>query len=716
VASSPFPFLLAHILQVVSDLAITPPLSPYAQDEEYFIPDAQVCEVPAASDPGSMLSDDLKAAESVIVQKELQRDILLIPDVDTPKLSPLLNTSTLNKQPNARSTRIESPLSPFTPPLRSSNEGPDIPGLLRSMNIDDTSSHPDTSEIDAGQTFDTDGTFDNNLQTVIEENAATMMRSIDQERISIEDAMARIEVPILDFSIPEPEWHALPMNVMAHLQWLFESYSVEIPRCAQNSRADPQLRWVPFLQKVDTQTLIKEIIHCDRDLPRLLDFPDAKEVLTSANYVWKQPGLAILREPESEDDLEKVASPVKSVDDLASLARKRRLEDIFVDEDQPLSSGSESFVDLIVPSQDRKPYQQVPKRDRTRQGDLLPGRADSNSAVSILLSNFIDIRTAKRQKQDRSSFFPTKPEAETIPVLSSKTLRPIEKTPSLPKTIERPGKKVESLTPCPKLGTLNAPTKLIKGLTLSRGLFSHLEELYPTAEIIERDFDRWNTITWDHHSVLRSPVVSSLAAEADIIISPATGIIVTTLLKVIQKPLPSQEGQSAIRERVSGVALRYERLIVLVSEGNMVDETVRDLTPSEMTLYAEFVGFAAALETRVEVFYVGGGEVTLATWLVSFAARYGLEAAETQEHLIQDETQWELFLRRAGFNAYAAQSILACLKTPGSISVEEDKCFDCGLAAFVKMTPGERVQRFQNLMGGKSVLNRVNRILEMRWR
>ncbi|KAJ8110606.1 hypothetical protein ONZ43_g5831 [Nemania bipapillata] len=275
--------------------------------------------------------------------------------------------------------------------------------------------------------------------------------------------------------------------------------------------------------------------------------------------------------------------------------------------------------------------------------------------------------------------------------------------------------KMKLQAPCPEINIPNTPTKLIKGLTLNRGLLSKLEQLYPTAEIIERDFDRWNTVTWGHQSILRPTIISSLAAEADVIVSPATGIIVTTLLKVIQKVLPGHTGQSSIRERLVSVALRYERLIVLVSEGNTEDETTRDLTPPETTAYADFISFAAGFDYKIEVFYVGGGEATLAKWLVSFAVRYAPEAAQTQARLIQDETQWEVFLRRAGFNAYAAQSILVLIKGRDSTDKEGDEFDNYGLAQFMTLTEAQRLDCFRTLMGGEKVLKRVNKMLEMRW-
>ncbi|KAI0879418.1 hypothetical protein GGS24DRAFT_511902 [Hypoxylon argillaceum] len=701
----------------VRDLAVTPPLSPYTDHEEFFIPDAEVCEVPIASDSSSMLSDDLKLAESAVLQRELEQCISPVLDSDCLKLSPLLDPPEISiERPKVSLIKMESPLSPITSPLRPTNSGPNIPALLKSMDLDYALSNSKSSKRDDLKVKDQNEMIDPSLQTFIEESAMIVLKSIEQEHISIVDAIARVEVPITDFSIPEPEWKSLPMDARVHLKWLSEVYKIDIPPSKKNSRADAKLRWIPFLQNMDWQTLTKESIDCERDLSQVLNFLDAQEIPTSANYVWKQPGVAILRELECEECLEDIRSPRNVKYDLASLARKRRLENNFVELTIDPSPSSSPSVDLIAPRRYTKLPRRAPPENLSGRPNLLPS-LESNLAVSTLLSNYMDMHTEKRRKQDKSLFFLPTSNAEVEPqsVSNPGSTQLKRNSTSLTMATKVVRERIIQQAPCPKIGVSNTPIKLIKGLTLSRGLLSKLEQLCPTAEIIERDFDRWNTVAWGHHSILRSTVASSLSTEADVIISPATGIIVTTLLKVIQKVLPGKTGQSPIRERINFVALRYERLIVLVSEGNAVDETVRDLTPSETTAYAEFIGFITGVDSKVEVYYVGGGEVTLAKWLVSFAVRYASEAAEIQGQLIQDETQWEVFLRRAGFNAYAAQAILVRLKGRDDDSREENEYSKYGLAAFMMMTEAERLHNFRDLMGGEKVLKRINRILETRW-
>ncbi|KAI0446752.1 hypothetical protein F4803DRAFT_502346 [Xylaria telfairii] len=686
------------------NLTVTPPLSPYMEHEEPFIPDVDACDVPVASDLSLILSDELKVAESAALRNEHESEATPIVDADTPWSSLSLDPPGLViGLPKIRSIRMESPLSPITSPFTHPSEGVNIPTILKSIDIDHVLSDSGSPGVSDLQIDGKKDTLDVKLKTVMEDSAAAVMRNIEQEHISIAEAISRVEVPVLDFSIPDPEWHILPMDTRVHLKWLCKSYSIKTPR-PRHSRADSKLCWLPFPKIIDRKALTKETIDYSSDLLQSINFPDPKEVPTSVDYVWKRPGLAILRELESEECLEEIMLPVNVTPDLTGLARKRRLEMNAVEVGRNFSPESDSSIDLVAPSLHK------------RRTNLLPS-LESNSAVSTLLSNYIDIHTSKRRKQDKSSYFRSTPKAEVRlqPLSIREPSRLAGNNLGLSKPAERPEKKVGLQAPCPR-DALNAPTKLIKGLTLSRKLFFGLEQYYPNAEIIERDFDRWNTIAWGQYSVSTSTLVSFLAAEADVIVSPATGIIATTLLEVIQKPPPGHRGQSLIRERISRIALRYERLVVLVSEANAVDETVRDLTPQETIAYAEFIGFATALDSKVNVFYVGGGEATLLQWLCSFVARHTPEATQIQEHIIQDETQWELFLRCAGFNAYAAQAVLCRLKLGDHTAVGESECSKPGLVTFITMTDVERLQRFRDLMGGESVLNRVNKTLATKWR
>ncbi|KAI0854220.1 hypothetical protein F5Y00DRAFT_256719 [Daldinia vernicosa] len=696
--------------RVLRDLALTPPLSPYPQNEGYFIPEDVACQVPLSSDNSTLLDDDLTKAEADLLREDdYHPDIPSLVDLEPLTIPP----SDDFKLPGATrlkidSIKVEGPLSPLNSIPSSSELAVDMVDLARCVDIDHVLDKQRSIIPDAKGVKDPNGIFSDDVMTAFVEKAKYIKRSIEQEKLQAADAMARIEIPTMDFSIPDPNWKEIEPKPASQLAWIERTYEAfNVPPWPKDTQAERALRWFPFPSKMGHVSM-NEIIVDDGTAKVLLNFSGPLEVPTSGEYVWKQPGLAILREWDDDDEEEQELPYVSGEErNIESLVRKRRLE-------LNNSSDSASPVGVVrAPQATGTESCQTSLDEQGQHSHLLLGCNDA-SATSTLLSNYLDFHIPKRQKNMKSSFFPTfAKEADDLKTkvdlsTSAKSLldetlvsKPeLEREPAIP-------------APCPPLQPILTRTKIIKALTLERGVLSRLEKSHPNIEIIERDFDRWNSSAWNRNSVSRSPITSPLAAEADVIVSPATGIVIITLLRAIQKPPPGQKGVSKIRERIRSVALRYERLIILVSEGNRVDETARSLTPAECAGYADFVGFTTGLDTNVQVYYVGGGDDTLVKWLVFFLVRHAPDAEALEDIIIQEESLWELFLRRAGMNAYAAQAILGQLKAPDDIP--EERAGKYGLPAFIRMAPKERVQAFQSLMGGERVLNRVNETLETQW-
>ncbi|KAI1806710.1 hypothetical protein F4811DRAFT_560338 [Daldinia bambusicola] len=674
--------------RILRDLALTPPLSPQLQDVEYFIPEDVVCQVPVSSDTDTLLSDDLAKAEPLINPPS--------GDIRVSNMTPL----------KIESIKVEGPLTPLNSLPPSSDIAIDAMGFAKDIDIDHVldKKYPISPNVESGQ--DLKKAFGDDVMAILEEKARPVKRNLGQEKLQTADAMARIEIPIMDFSIPDPDWRKTPLDPALQLGFIRTTCEAfNVPPWLKDSKAERTLRWSPFLSKVRRVSL-NEIISDDGTAQALLTSLSGVEVPTSGDYVWKQPGLAILQEQDNEEqqELPRMSSEGETIE---SLVRKRRFE-------LNNSTDSSSPIELVQASQAiAAASHRTPFEEQIHPSNLLLG-CDDPHATATLLSNYVDFHTTKRQKNLKSSFFPIfsekVDEVKIDTTLGASKITQPEETIA-PKT--EPEAKVVILAPSPPSQSEFARMVIIKALTLERGVFSRLEKSYQNIEIIERDFDRWNSLTWNRNSVSRSPIKSPLAAEADIIVSPVTGIMITTLLRAIQKPQPGQKGLSTIRERIRNAALRYEHLIILVSEWNRIDETARNLTPAECAGYADFVGFTTGLDTNVLVHYVGGGDDTLAKWLVSFLVRHTPETTALKDILIQEETLWELFLRRAGLNAYAAQAILGQLKAPDDIPEEQTN--EYGLSAFIKMAPMERVRAFRSLMGGERVLNRVNEALETQW-
>ncbi|KAK9422770.1 hypothetical protein SUNI508_00633 [Seiridium unicorne] len=679
---------------------MTPPLSPLELQEDYFIPDPDASQVPILSDPSSLLDADIDDAHAALLQ-----------DQPSPPQPPILRFSpfddvpiVVTDTPTAKSQKLEEPLTPI-----------DMDGGLPSALFDakqaltNLASTEVKSDLDSDPRHELDDMLSDDIVATFQEAAATAIQSAEQEQLEWADAVARLPVPVMDFTIQEPRWVNSGFDTSRHFQTIMISHSgARVPIWPGDHKARLQLQWIPFPSKLGTIRLEEAIETTDSQ--SCLDFQNPQSVLNSSNFVWKQPGLAILKETEDEelleaDHTERVQagnpSPIPGIhrETLQALARKRTNE-----------AGGNALSDATAPQAEMTTLPPPESRPCASKRRLL----DFNDplASSKLLTNFLDFHNSKRRKLGESSFF-QKSHIQDISRPKVDVTKPsqIEKTREAMSTeaLERPAKHAA----CPYLKAEGVPANIIVALTLSRGLLSWMEKLLPYVKITERDFDRWNSVTWGHKSVAKSPIISSLAAEADLIVSPSTGIINTTLLKAMQQPLPGQKGKVSIRERIEKVSLRYERLIILVSQDNRQDESVRELTGTECAAFSDFSGYVAGQDADTQVHYIGGGEETLSRWLAYFIARYSHEASKVDDLLIESETTWELVLRRAGMNAFAAQIVLSTLKNPSGISEGDDG--HRGLAAFINMSPQERRSKFGQLFGGERVLRRVGAALDASW-
>ncbi|RAL61109.1 hypothetical protein DID88_010448 [Monilinia fructigena] len=154
--------------------------------------------------------------------------------------------------------------------------------------------------------------------------------------------------------------------------------------------------------------------------------------------------------------------------------------------------------------------------------------------------------------------------------------------------------------PAPIVVAPETSISIIVSSTLLRNrlLVRSLQSLLPTLKICERDFSAHNTTIWNHGSVIRSSVTSTLTYEADIIISPTTGLILTTLQHIKQKPLPGHKTAVPIRDRLEKASGRYENLIILVSSPPI------ELGDSDCIAWANFVGFTLTLQAGIIVNYI----------------------------------------------------------------------------------------------------------------
>jgi len=526
------------------------------------------------------------------------------------------------------------------------------------------------------------------------EIAAKVKRNSEQEQLQPLDARARVSAPVMDFSILPAEWEVCSKDSQKMFDFITEKRPdvFTLAKRRGDKSMEMKMRWAPFDSKA-ARISAETTIECNDELPEsFLGLPYA--VPTSDDYVWKAPGLAILQEPDDDDeDLEVATSKDEQTNtnmesggdgDLMTLVRMKKKK--------MAAESGEATTTL------QKEQQARPSDDRHLSSGFLMG--DGEVPATNFVNRYIELRAPEKRAYRKSSFFPDRP-----PSRQPETTTAASKSDDVGHESQEP-----QPAPHPPFDASATPSKVIMALTLSRGIRKHLELALPSLGCIERDYNAYNSSMWIPGTVSRAEVPSAFSDEADIILSPATGIMITTMVKVRQKPVPGTNGITVFRDRLGRVAVRYEKLVLLVSEGSK-DETLGEMSPSDAVAFAELQGHVLGLDTDVAVYYVGGGEQTVARWAASFVCRND-EASQLDSLLLDAETQWELFLRRAGMNVYAAQVVGRMLKAPDE-SLEA--AGHHGLSAFVQMSAEERLAQFGEILGGRRVLERVGQVINAPW-
>jgi hypothetical protein len=553
----------------------------------------------------------------------------------------------------------------------------------------------------------------------------TVNQWAEQERLIEADSTARIDVPVLDFSKPDPPWKAFHQQrgsvSLLSLQKLTIQELVGHQRpWLGTGLVATTMNWVPFpasLARVALEEPLKDEDHTWEAFVK-----DLKEgtFIDSSDLTWKPPGLKILKDDDDDDDeIEPAKFLNDNVQDLSSLIQKRKMElDQNEVEDNEIKKSKTNTVPHLRGSTPKPNDLMHMSSGHKMHDDLVDDRgfgllAGAFSAANSI-DNYLELRGTKKPKLMDSSYF----QSATKVIQSVPKSRTLQLDPRTQATIQLPIRKspvaVDARLPAPNLEPLITDTYVIVSSTLlkHRSLVKQLEALLPKLKLVERDFSAHNTTSWMPGSVSRSPIKSPLDSEADIIVSPSMGIVITTLQKIKQKPLPGQKAKTATRERLDQVNTRYEKLAVYVSEGR-TDGTTNSLDANDCLDFGSFAGFVLGLNSSNTVQFVGGGEETLSKWIASTIAQNRVVGDST---LIEEETHWEIFLRRAGMNAFAAQAIISEVKEPEGVNpLSPSKAGLFGIVAFVEMTVEQRIARFGPLCG-RGLIERASAVIDTDWR
>lgn len=331
---------------------------------------------------------------------------------------------------------------------------------------------------------------------------------------------------------------------------------------SMSSKAEQALQWLPFPHHLGKPKLEGDFD--DGSLARFLTELNLDGEVDLERLTWKPDGLRLLDVDEFEDDELDVAEFESDVDSANT--------------ETPMLPGASSLSEQVTtlprviphglnaplaPKDNRIDTQEWSSMDSLLQSRKMRLRAGAKSARSDTgLDMFAKVHGLKYANVPAKVHATPSNAQKTESSNRNTTVASINLDQAQDATCE-----VE--IPLPEIQASAGPLQVIMSHTWMQNyqFVRRLEKLLPNIDMIERDFT--------FSSSGADPRKSSHASadlEADMTISPGTGVMFTNLQKLKQKPLPGQNGSFGMREQVAVIATRYERLIVLVGDRPTMDD------------------------------------------------------------------------------------------------------------------------------------------------
>lgn len=232
-------------------------------------------------------------------------------------------------------------------------------------------------------------------------------------------------------------------------------------------------------------------------------------------------------------------------------------------------------------------------------------------------------------------------------------------------------------------------------------------------------------------------------ATPDIIITPTIAALLTSLQATTQRSLPGQGStRSHIFDHIHDVSRLYEKLFVLTAlppaDTSPLQSTVTcaqisnlyafcaSLSQTDAVVQPILIPSPPSIKPTLPITSGSKPAEPLYQWTYALICKHALDPTCTPNlniTLLAEETLWELFLRKAGMNPFAAQVVLGMLKkskeTPQrqrqTQEQRQGKRADLwGLRAFVQMRRDERLGMFADVVG-RGPIERVSDVLDAPW-
>lgn len=707
-----------------------PTTPPYSPGE----PDMEAVQIEMTSTPENLLAKDAALFEKQVLENS---DNTQVPANDGSALSgeataavveeyiavPASSSPRLPKR--LRDLQVEPPLTPQNHDETASvdESGPKESKKMR-FDSDLATLFPELQQDAADASFgfdDQEGAAA--LQDAFQARALSVEKEIREEQLVEVDTTMRVKVPHVEEISPRPAWEIglvnstgaakkrLQQDVMVDIQ---RDLLIDQKKWAGVSSVERSLSWAPF-----SSLLAKVDLHEEFDDGSLARYLEEIKLENDMGYIDVESltdmddRMRSLRRIEDEEDIGAV-----QVDDDGSFEQQYECDRAKQWLDVPDIVGSRPDALGCAPTSQQSETAQADAKGLKPESERPIKPPLASASATIFQTDGIE-KFMNLHGKSSSAHHDLVPQGQTSP----KSLKTVAVPSAAPaavmvpraKSLAEPPNSSFSIPVPPSRTDITRPVPIVASLEFlsKRQLMRYLETSLPRIELIERDA-----------LAFPGPGRSqNTPHEADLTISPSTGVIITTLQKIKQKALPGQKQFCGVKDRIISVATRYERLIVLVSEGNLTsthdDAGVRPLDQLDCEALADLTAWALSPDSGVEITYIPGSERSLASWLAALISHRGITDGSLP--LLQDETVWERWLRKAGMNPFAAQAVLYQLKPHESVSEESSSLVETGtqhpfgLTAFLMMDFKERLRRFAPILGGERVLRQVSDLIDRPW-
>ncbi|KAK8127760.1 hypothetical protein PG984_008868 [Apiospora sp. TS-2023a] len=181
--------------------------------------------IPVASDPCSLLEEDLEAAQSALIAASSP------PILGTPVLPSSSGVEAFS--PVIRKTeslKVEQPLIPSRPNSPSVKHTIDLQEAALGAQLAIDADY----EVDGYAWKEIPDLLSDELLEELQAGAHSANLTIEQERLEHADAVARVQVPIMDFAIIDPEWRKLGQDSSRHIKYLLQAPGMALKKSKGN--------------------------------------------------------------------------------------------------------------------------------------------------------------------------------------------------------------------------------------------------------------------------------------------------------------------------------------------------------------------------------------------------------------------------------------------------------------------------------------------------